>query len=128
MENVAVKIEKADPRAHSTGAIREVFRVYGSIGSFTRSYLAAIWLAAFICFWLFSPIKALPYPSEVVNALYSMWAKYHLLTHVGVTLKLNIVGLCYAAAISMLISYLSVIPFFQPLTKTIKLLRYIPIV
>jgi ABC-type nitrate/sulfonate/bicarbonate transport system permease component len=127
METVTVK-PPARVESAPASPLREVFRLYGNIGAFTRTSLILIWLAAFIGFWLASPIKALPYPSEVMQALYNMWAKYQLLSHVGVTLKLNIVGLLYASIISMALSYLSVIPFFQPLNKAIKLLRYVPIV
>jgi NitT/TauT family transport system permease protein len=107
---------------------RDTFRVYGKLGTFARSHLILIWLAVFLGFWFFSPIKALPYPQEVLNAIYNMWAKYRLLTHLWVTLKLNVVGLSYAAIISLIISYLSVIPFFQPFNKTVQILRYLPMV
>ncbi|MEW6735921.1 MAG: ABC transporter permease subunit [Acidobacteriota bacterium] len=106
----------------------EIFRVYGKIGVLTRSGLAAIWLLLFLIFWFLSPIKALPYPQEVLSAIYNMWAKYQLLSHVGITIKLNVVGLFYSSIISLLISYLSIIPFFRPLNKTVQILRYIPIV
>jgi NitT/TauT family transport system permease protein len=113
-------------KAEST--LGEVFRVYGQIGAFTRSNLIVIWASLFLVFWFLSPIKALPYPQEVISAIYNMWAKERLLNHIGVTLKLNVVGLALSSAISLLISYLSIIPAFKPLNKAIQILRYIPIV
>jgi len=109
----------------------EVFRVYGQIGAFTRSNLMIIWIAVAIGFWLLNPIKALPTPPEVFDALRKAWSEpgaAGLVYNTYVTLKLNVVGLLYSSLISIIIAYLSVVPLFQPFNKMIQWLRYIPIV
>jgi NitT/TauT family transport system permease protein len=106
-------------------------RVYGVLGLFTRSNLVVIWIAVALGIWFLNPIKALPYPQEVVDALRKMASEsggQGLVHNVYVTLKLNIVGLLYSSLISVAISYLSVIPLFQPFNKMVQWLRYIPIV
>ncbi|HKQ75560.1 MAG TPA: ABC transporter permease subunit [Blastocatellia bacterium] len=109
----------------------ETVRVYGSLGALARSNLVIVWVGLLLLVWFFNPIKALPYPGEVLQAFRRMWSvegSQGLLYNVYVTLKLNIVGLGYASVISLAIAYLSVIPLFQPVNKMVQWLRYIPIV
>ena len=127
MENVANKSMSNNAR----GSFGEMVRVYGSLGVFARSNLVIVWIGLLLAVWFFNPIKALPFPREVLRAFGHMWSAaggQGLLYNVYVTLKLNIVGLGYAAIISLAIAYLSVIPLFQPVNKMVQWLRYIPIV
>ncbi len=107
--------------------LASVFRFFGNVDKPTRFAVAGIWLGAFFLLWMFSPIKALPYPKEVVTALGEMWRK-DLAYNTFVTLKLNIVGLLYASVLSLIFTYISVIPALQPLNRTVQWLRYIPII
>jgi NitT/TauT family transport system permease protein len=125
--------------------------VYGHVCTFVRSNLFIIWILFFIGLWLLSValrknmaetmsstelldnwiynlVRPFPSPNEVATALHNMWAKHQLLSHVWSTLKLNVVGLLYSTIISLIISYLSVIPVFQPFNTFVKLLRYIPFI
>lgn len=127
MENVANKSILSNAR----DSLAETVRVYGSLGAFARSNLVIVWIGLLLLVWFFNPIKALPFPGEVLQAFQRMWSvegSQGLLYNVYVTLKLNIVGLGYAAIISLAIAYLSVIPLFQPVNKMVQWLRYIPIV
>ncbi|MDQ3133251.1 MAG: ABC transporter permease subunit [Acidobacteriota bacterium] len=113
------------------GAYLQAVRLIGNPGAFVRSNLILIWLALFVLVWIFNPIKAMPYPSEIWRALGEMWrlqGSQGLVYNTYVTLKLNVVGLLYATIISLVIAYLSVVPLFQPFNKTVQWLRYIPIV
>ena len=127
MENAANKSMSNNAR----GSFGEMVRVYGSLGAFARSNLVIVWIGLLLAVWFFNPIKALPFPREVLRAFGHMWSAagaQGLLYNIYVTLKLNIVGLGYAAIISLAIAYLSVIPIFQPVNKMVQWLRYIPIV
>src|SRR5215813_10074849 len=127
MENVANKSTVSNAR----DSLAEAVRVYGSLGAFARSNLVIVWIGLALLIWFFNPIKALPLPGEVLQAFRRMWSvggSQGMLYNVYVTLKLNIVGLGYAAIISIAIAYLSVIPLFQPVNKMVQWLRYIPIV
>ena len=99
---------------------REMVRVYGSVGAFARSHIMIVWIAIFLLIWFFNPIKAMPYPSEVLAAFSKMWnaqGSSGLVYNVYVTLKLNIVGIFISSIVSLIIAYLSVIPLFQPFNK-----------
>jgi len=112
-------------------AYLQSLRLHGDPGFFVRANLLVLWLAAFALFWLFNPIKALPYPSELWRALGQMWTApggQGLVYNTYVTLKLNVVGLLYSTILSLLIAYMSVLPFFQPFNKLVQWLRYIPII
>lgn len=109
----------------------EIHRVYGSLGGFARSSLVFIWVVVVLGVWFLNPIRALPYPQEVLSAIGRMWNNeggQGLAYNVYVTLKLNVVGLLYASIISLAIAYLSVIPVFQPFNRMVQWLRYIPII
>ncbi len=124
MENIATK-----PDAPS--AYGEIVRVYGNVGTFIRTNLSLLWLGLFLLLWIFNPIKALPYPSEVLAAFRQMWSaagSQGMVYNIWVTLKLNIVGLLLSSIISLVVAYLSVIPLFQPFNKIVQWLRYLPIV
>jgi NitT/TauT family transport system permease protein len=122
----------AKPASNETkSSLGEMLRVYGTVGSFARSNLIVIWIGLALLFWFLNPIKALPTPPEVIEAFGRMWraqGSQGLIYNVYVTLKLNLVGLGYAAIISLVVAYLSVLPIFQPFNKMIQWLRYIPIV
>lgn len=122
-------VKQIDNKAPSS--LAEAVRVYGTVSAFTRSNLVLIWIAFVLLFWFFNPIKALPYPSEVLGAFKKMWGaegSQGLVYNVYVTLKLNVVGLLYSSLVSVVIAYLAVIPVFQPFNKMVQWLRYIPVV
>jgi hypothetical protein len=80
----------------------QAVRLQGDPGFFVRANLLVLWLAAFALFWLFNPIKALPYPSELWRALGQMWSapgSQGLVYNTYVTLKLNVVGLFYSTVL-----------------------------
>ena len=117
MEN-AIKQPVTSATANQYG---EIVRVYGNVGTFIRTNLSLLWLGLFLLLWIFNPIKALPYPSEVLAAFRQMWSapgSQGMVYNIWVTLKLNIVGLLLSAVISLIVSYLSVIPHFSRSTRS----------
>ncbi len=124
-------MSSSEAKAERKIPFADVFRVYGSLGAFTRYNLIVIWVAIAFAFWFLNPIKALPLPQEVWDALTKMWVtpgRDGMVYNIYVTLQLNVVGLLYSALISLIIAYLSIIPLFQPFNKMVQWLRYIPIV
>lgn len=120
------------PDTTTKTSFHDALRVYGNLGTFARTSLMIIWVALFLALWFINPIKALPTPYEVFAAFGKLWshenATQGLVYNTYVTLKLNVVGLLYSSVISLIISYLSIIPVFYPFNKTVQWLRYIPII
>lgn len=111
--------------------IREIVRVFGEPNRLIRLVLFLIWVAAFFVVWLMNPVQGIPYPSEVLHAFKRMWAlndEKNLIYNVYVTLKLNVVGLFYASLISLIFSYISVMPLLRPVNQMMQWFRYLPIV
>ncbi|HZS08106.1 MAG TPA: ABC transporter permease subunit [Blastocatellia bacterium] len=131
MENISAKPAAVLPANEAGYPFREMVRVYGSLGAFARSHIVIVWVILIALVWYFNPIRALPFPGEVLAAFRRMLGAdgaQGMVYNVYVTLKLNIVGMLIASVISLVVAYLSVIPLFQPFNKIIQWLRYIPIV
>lgn len=130
---MAEQIEKNIKSGSSNSEILHVFRILGEPGRFIRANLFVIWLAILFLFWVFTPIQGIPYPSEVWAAFQRMFSSEandtsNLVYNTWVTLKLNIFGLFLASVISLIVAYLSCLPFMQPLNQFLQWLRYLPIV
>ena len=109
----------------------QAFRILGAPSRFVRANLMLIWLAVIFLFWLTSPANAVPHPSEIWQAFQRMWhleTQANLVYNIYLTLKLNIFGLFWAVLVSLIISYISIIPLLKPLNQMVQWLRYIPIV
>ena len=110
---------------------REAFRILGAPGRIVRANLLLIWVLILFLFWCFSPLTAIPYPSEVWRAFGEMYAANdagNLVYNVYVTLRLNVFGLFFATILSLVVAYLSVLPVMRPLTLILQWFRYLPIV
>ncbi len=113
--------------------MNEIFRILGEPSRIFRTYLFFFWIAVIFLFWAFTPIQGMPYPSEVFTAFQRMFGSEandtsNLVYNTWVTLKLNVFGLFLASVISLIIAYLSCLPFLQPLNQILQWLRYLPIV
>jgi len=113
--------------------MNEVFRILGEPSRMFRAYLFVIWLVILFTFWIFTPIQGMPYPGEVWEAFQRMFASgandtSNIVLNTWVTLQLNIWGLLLASLLSLLVAYLSCLPFMQPLNQMLQWFRYLPIV
>ena len=87
--------------------------------------LVVLWTAAAFLVWLASPWDSLPGPREVWGALGQLWWKHGMGPELFTTLKLITHALVLTIAISMALSYLTVIAFFRPLVASISKLRFL---
>src|SRR5262245_35210045 len=77
--------------------------------------IIAVQVAAFFLLWLTSPFAVLPTPPEVLGALRVLWFERGLGPELVASFRLNIVALALSAAISLGLSYLTVLGFVRPL-------------
>ena len=78
--------------------------------------------------WVLSPFKVLPRPDEVFHALQNLWMTEGLGRELATSFQLNLEALAWSAGISLVLSYLTVIPVFRPLVAAISKGRFLSIV
>jgi ABC-type nitrate/sulfonate/bicarbonate transport system permease component len=94
-----------------------------------NNYVIIFWLVFLIGFWglnSFNDVKIFPTIGDTVNGLVSLFNE-GLVQHIASTLYLCLKSTLIAVVVSLVFSYLSVIPFFQPLAKFISKFRYLPL-
>lgn len=96
------------------GRFSAVLSANGFLSAPAMNVLIASQAALAVAFWSFSTSPILPRPGEVLGALRKLWFEQglgqELVTSFGVYLQ----ALLITAALTLLIAYLTVMPFFRP--------------
>ena len=87
--------------------------------------IVAFWIAIAALAWLAMPFATLPSPREVWHALGNLWNEQGMSQDLFTTLRLLFHALVLTIVISLLMSYLTVIPAFRPLVEGISKLRFL---
>lgn len=77
--------------------------------------------------WVFSPFVLLPKPGEVWDAFVDLWQQ-GLGAELITSLYLNIQAIIVATALSLLLAYAAVMPFFRPIVVLLSKLRFLSLV
>jgi NitT/TauT family transport system permease protein len=77
--------------------------------------------------WVFSPTVFLPKPKEVFQALREMWMA-GLGGELITSFYLNLQAIALSTILSLLLAYLTVIPFFRPIVTLLSKLRFLSLV
>src|SRR5215469_18172385 len=77
--------------------------------------------------WLFLPTVFLPKPQEVFQALREMWME-GLGGELITSFYLNLQAIALSTILSLLLAYLTVIPFFRPIVTLLSKLRFLSMV
>jgi NitT/TauT family transport system permease protein len=96
------------------------------------SKTAIRWLVGFqllllLSIWIFSPTVFLPKPKEVFQALSELWSQ-GLGGELITSFYLNIEAIAISAILSLMLAYLTVIPFFRPIVALLSKLRFLSMV
>ena len=75
--------------------------------------------------WLRSPFEVLPRPGEVFEALRWLWTTQGLGRDLFISFRLNVTALFWTAVISLLLSYLTVLPAFRPIVAAASKARFL---
>lgn len=97
------------------------------ISKMTLRWLVGFQLLLLLIIWTFSPTKFLPTPKEVYQALGEMWFQ-GLGGELITSFYLNLEAIGISAVLSLLLAYLTVIPFFRPIVTLISKLRFLSMV
>ena len=93
----------------------------------TIRWLVGFQLLMLVSIWFFSPTVFLPKPKEVFQALSEMWFA-GLGGELITSFLLNLEAIAISAILSLLLAYLTVIPFFRPIVALLSKLRFLSMV
>jgi NitT/TauT family transport system permease protein len=93
----------------------------------TIRWLVGFQLLMLLSIWAFSPTVFLPKPKEVFRALSDLWFE-GLGGELITSLYLNLEAIAISTLLSLLLAYLTVIPFFRPIVALLSKLRFLSMV
>ena len=93
----------------------------------TVRWMVGFQLLMLFFIWVFSPTVFLPKPKEVWQALGEMWMQ-GLGGELITSFILNLEAIALATLLSLLMAYLTVIPFFRPIVTLLSKLRFLSMV
>ncbi len=97
------------------------------ISKTTVRWLVGFQLLMLLVIWLFSPTVFLPKPREVFQSLSDLWFA-GLGGELITSFYLNLQAIALSAILSLLLAYLTVIPFFRPMVALLSKLRFLSMV
>jgi NitT/TauT family transport system permease protein len=105
--------------------IRHAFLPNRVVSAKTLQLLIAAEAAIALLIWWRSPFEVIPRPDEVLRALGSLWMNEGLGRELWVSFTANLQALAITAAISLTLSYLTVLPVWRPVVTAISKGRFI---
>lgn len=111
-----------------TAAVGDIFAPNRVISPRAMQILIGVQLALTLLFWWTSPMSVLPRPDEVGTALSELWARQGLGRELISSFILNVEALALTAAISLGLSYLTVVPVFRPIAAAISKGRFLGLI
>lgn len=99
-----------------------------AISPTTLKIIIAFQVAVVLLIWINSPYEVLPRPGEVARAFPDLWFNYGLGRELWTSFTLNLQALALTVAISLGLSYLTVMPFFRPLAAVVSKGRFLGLI
>ncbi|MES2733552.1 MAG: nitrate ABC transporter permease [Bacteroidota bacterium] len=94
----------------------------------TFHLMVLVQLLIFVLYWVNVDSPLLPKPLEIWHSFVQLTVRDNLFGELATSLTLVSWGMLYTVIISLLVSYLIVIPFFRPLAFIISKLRFLSLV
>jgi NitT/TauT family transport system permease protein len=90
--------------------------------------LILVQCAAALAFWWMSPLEVLPRPDEVLRAFGGLWLEQGLGRELLTSFTMNLQALALTVVLGLLLSYLTVVPFFRPLASAVSKGRFLGLI
>jgi NitT/TauT family transport system permease protein len=94
----------------------------------TMRILIAFEVGIALLIWINSPFPVLPQPMEVARAFRGLWFEQGLGRELWTSFSMNLEALGLTLLISLGLSYLTVLPFFQPITAAVSKGRFLGLI
>lgn len=91
-------------------------------------FIMVFQVAVLLVVWATSTYVFLPKPMDVWRAFVDLWSHEGLGQELIVSFLLNIQAMAWATVISLLLAYLTVVPFFQPIVNAVTKGRFLGMV
>src|SRR5215510_11613364 len=91
----------------------------------TMYIIVAVQIAIAILIWFDSPFVVLPTPFEVIRALRDLWFQEGLGRELWASFAMNLQALGLTIVVSLLLSYLTVLPAFRPVAAAVTKGRFL---
>jgi NitT/TauT family transport system permease protein len=91
----------------------------------TLRIIVASQVAIALLIWINSPFKVLPQPGEVFQAFRELWFEQGLGRELWTSFSMNLEALALTVAISLVLSYLVVVPAFRPIAAAVSKGRFL---
>jgi NitT/TauT family transport system permease protein len=96
-----------------------------AISRTTLRIIVASQVAIALLIWINSPFKVLPQPGEVFRAFRELWFEQGLGRELWTSFSMNLEALALTVAISLVLSYLVVVPAFRPIAVAVSKGRFL---
>jgi NitT/TauT family transport system permease protein len=107
---------------------RHAFIPNSTVAPATVRVIVIVQVAFALSIWWMSPLLVLPKPPEVLHALSKLWMQQGLGRELGASFFLNLEALTASTLISLVLSYLTVLPVFRPVAAAISKGRFLGLV
>lgn len=127
----------AAPSAHRLSAaggralLRDVLAAFSPNRVISRAafrFIIVFQIAVLLVVWATSTYVFLPKPMDVWRAFQDLWNHEGLGQELIISFLLNVQAMAWATVISLVLAYLTVVPFFQPIVSAISKGRFLGMV
>jgi len=109
--------------------MKKLFTPFQEISKTKERFILTSWLIMLISFWVVcsaGETHMFPTPKQVLQGFVNIWND-GLMNHLQSSVSLCLIAILYSTIISLLIVYISNLPFIKPLGKWVSMLRYLPL-
>jgi NitT/TauT family transport system permease protein len=105
--------------------MKNIFKPFGRISPQTLAVMIVLQVVLALTMWHLSSNQLIPKPAHVAEAFIKLISTKLLLDNLIESVGLTVKAMFYAIVITLVLSYLSVLPFFNTIARFIVKLRYL---
>lgn len=112
----------------SAGSMLSVFSPLALVSKYVFMVMVLVQVTVVVAWWSMGLTALIPRPMAIIHAFANLWMHEGFSRDLGTSFILNLEALAIATAISLGLSYLTVMPFFQSIAGFVSKLRFLGLV